>query len=307
MRDRPMNERQITAFRHVLRLGSVTAAARAMSISQPAVSRHISDLEADLGFPLFERRGGKLLPLPEAQALGHEVERMFYGLDRLRAFAREMRGLSHARISIASLPMASFRILPAAMGRFLRAHEGVRITHNVHTSERIADLVAAGQADFGIAQLPLGRTDVRRVAVWRCPCVAVLPPGHALSGAARLTPRDLAGVPLVALAHQTVTAAYLTERFSEAGISPNVIAESQPSYAACGLVAEGLGVAIVDPFTPGLFAHETLSVVPFEPVIPFDIFLVVHAERPLTRAVQSLIDLVTAEFDRIEGTERIEG
>lgn len=302
-----MNERQITAFAHVLRLGSVTAAARAMSISQPAVSRHVADLEADLGFPLFDRRGGKLLPLPEAQALGHEVERMFYGLDRLRAFAREMRGLGHSRISIASLPMASFRILPSAMGAFLRAHEGVRVTQNVHTSQRIADLVAAGQADFGIAQLPLGRSDVRRLAGWRCPCVAALPKGHPLAGRDRLTPQDLDGVPMIALAHQTVTAAYLTERFSEAGITPRVIAESQPSYAACGLVAEGLGVAIVDPFTPGLCDGARLETVPFEPVIPFDVFLVVHAERPLTRAVQTLIDLVMAEFDGTEGARRLDG
>src|SRR6056297_109775 len=159
-RCRPMNERQISAFRHVMNLGSVTAAARAMSVSQPAVSRHIADLEADLGFALFERRSGKLHPLPEARTLGQEVERMFYGLDRLKAFAREMRGLAHAQIAIASLPMASFRILPRVVSAFVAAHPGIRVTHNVHTSPRIVDLVAAGQADFGIAQLAAERTDV---------------------------------------------------------------------------------------------------------------------------------------------------
>ena len=301
-----MNERQITAFSNVLRLGSVTAAGRAMSISQPAVSRHIADLEAELGFPLFERRGGKLIPLPEARAFGREVERMFYGLDRLKSFAREMRGLSHGSISIASLPMASFRILPAAIGSFLRENEGVRVSHNVYSSRRTADLVAAQQVDFGIAQMPIGRSDVRRVAAWRCPCVVVLPAGHPLAERTELTPKDLDGVPMIALAHQTVTAAYLTERFSEAGITPRIVAESQPSYAACGLVVEGLGVAIVDPFTPHLFPKESLSVVPFAPVIPFDVFLVAHTDRPLSRPVQSLIDLVSAEFDRTECTRLID-
>lgn len=91
-----MNERQINAFRQVIRLGSVTAAARALSVSQPAVSRLIGDLEAGLGFPLFERRAGKLYPTPDARNLASEVERMFYGLERLERFARDMRGLHQA-------------------------------------------------------------------------------------------------------------------------------------------------------------------------------------------------------------------
>jgi DNA-binding transcriptional LysR family regulator len=301
-----MNERQIAAFRHVMRLGSVTAAARAMSVSQPAVSRHISDLETDLGFPLFARRGGKLHPLPEARALGQEVERMFYGLDRLKAFAREIRGLAHTQVSIASLPMASFRILPRALSSFLAAHPGTRVTHNVHTSQRIADLVAAGQADLGIAQLASGRADVRRLVAWRCPCVLALPAGHALSGASVVTPQDLDGVPMVALTYQTATAAFVSERFAHAGVTPRVVAESQPSYAACGLVAEGLGAAIVDPFTPSLFPPDTLTVVPFEPMVPFDIYIVAHPDRSLSRAEQALLALLEAEFDQTEGAERLE-
>jgi DNA-binding transcriptional LysR family regulator len=232
---------------------------------------------------------------------------MFYGLDRLKSFAREMRGMSNARISIGGLAMSSFRILPAAIAAFLRTHEGVRVTHNVFSSRRIADLVAAGQADFGIAQLPLGRSDVRSVAGWRCPCVVVLPEGHPLAGRTCLTPRDLDGEPMIALAHQTVTSGFVTQRFAEAGFSPRIVAESQPSYTACGYVAQGLGLAITDPFTPVLFAADGLRTVPFEPLIPFDIFLVVHAERPLARAVQTLIDLVVAEFDRVEGVYRFDG
>ncbi len=300
-----MNERQITAFRHVLRLGSATAAARAMNVSQPAVSRHIAELEADLGFPLFERQGGKLHALQEAHALGQEVDRMFYGLDRLRSFAREMRGLAHAQISIASLPMASFRILPRVVSAFVEAHPGIRVTHNVHTSQRIADLVAAGQADFGIAQLGPGRADVRRLYAWRCPCVVALPAGHPLASAPVLRPEDLCGVPLVALSSQTVTAAFVTERFAQAGITPRVVAESQPSYAACGMVAEGLGAAIVDPFTPKLFTGDALTTVPFEPAVPFDVYLVAHAERPLSRAVEAMVGLLVEEFDRTESSERL--
>ena len=300
-----MTERQITAFRQVMRLGSVTAAAKALSVSQPAISRVISELEMDLGFPLFERRAGKLFPTQDAHCLASEVERMFYGLDRLDQFAREMRGLHHSTLAIATLPMVSFRIVPRALSRFLKSHEGIRVTHNVHNSPRIVDQVAAGQADLGVAQLPPGRTDVLRLASWRTHCVVVLPAGHPLADRAVLGPRDLKDSPLVVLSSQTVTAGYVTERFDRAGITPKVAIESQPSFSACGLVVEGAGISIIDPFTPAIFPETLLRSVPFEPAIPFDVHLLAHAEKALSRSAQMFAETFMNTMDAMEIAARI--
>lgn len=300
-----MTERQITAFRQVMRLGSVTAAAKALSVSQPAISRVISELEMDLGFALFERRAGKLFPTPDAHCLASEVERMFYGLGRLDQFAREMRGLQHSTLAIATLPMVSFRIIPRALSQFLKSHNGIRVTHNVHNSPRIVDLVAAGQADLGVAQLAPGRTDVVRLASWRTQCVVVLPAEHPLATREVLGPKDLKDIPLVVLSSQTVTAGYVTERFDQAGITPNVVAESQPSYSACGLVAEGTGISIIDPFTPEIFPDTVLRSVRFEPAIPFDVHLLAHADKALSRSAQKFADIFQEEMDGMEIATRI--
>lgn len=301
-----MTERQITAFRQVMRLGSVTAAAKALSVSQPAVSRVIGELEMDLGFPLFERRAGKLFPTQDAHCLANEVERMFYGLGRLDQFAREMRGLHHSTLSLASLPMVSFKILPQALSAFLSTHTGVRVTHNVHNSPRIADLVAAGQADLGVAQLPPGRADVVRLASWRSECVVVMPTEHPLAVRKVVTPLDLKNIPLVMLSSQTVTAGYVAERFDQAGVTPIISVESQPSYAACGLVAEGAGLSIIDPFTPGVFPSTVLRSVPFEPGIPFDVHLLAHADKELSRSGQIFSDTFQQAMDATEFARRIE-
>jgi len=301
----PVNDRQINAFRQVMRLGSVTAAARALAVSQPAVSRLIGDLEADLGFALFDRRAGKLFPTPEARSLASEVERMFYGLARLERFARDLGGLQQGSLSIATLPMVSFQILPRALAAFLKENSGLRVTHNVHTSPRVADLVAAGQADLGIAQTAQGRSDVRHLQSWRTDCVVALPAGHPLANRALLAPSDLAGVPMVALSFQTVTAGYVTERFAAAGIAPSIAVESQPSYSACALVAEGLGAAIVDPFTPRLFSNDALCTVPFAPAIPFDLHLLGHADQPLSRPAAALATILTRTMDATPGVRRL--
>jgi DNA-binding transcriptional LysR family regulator len=300
-----ISERQINAFRHVMRLGSVTAAARAMSVSQPAISRTIAELEADLGLALFERRAGKLFATNDARCLAGEADRMFYGLERLDSFARELRSLHHSTLSVATLPTISFRILPRVLASFVRNHKGVRVTHNVHDSPRIVDLVAAGQVDVGLVQLAAGRRDAARLASWRSLCVVVLPAGHPLAGRKSLGPQDLEDEPLVALSSQTLTAGHISDRFAEAGVVARIAVESQPSFAACGLVAEGAGVAIVDPFTPMVFAPGTLSVVPFAPEVPFDLHLIAHAQKALSRAAQVFADALTAELDVTPFTERI--
>lgn len=302
-----MNERQINAFRQVMRLGSVTAAARALSVSQPAVSRLIADLESNLGFPLFERRAGKVIPTPDARALASEVERMFYGMDRLERFAHDMRGLRQGHLSVATLPMVSFRILPRTLTGFLDRHAGLRVNHNVHNSPRVVDLVAAGQADIGIAQVSPGRSDVRRLLSWRTECVVVLPAGHSLGARDLLTPVDLAGVPMVALSQQTVTADYVTERFAAAGVALSIAVESQPSYSACALVSEGIGAAIVDPFTPRIFSPDLLHCVPFAPAIPFDLHLLCHPERVLSRPAEAFATALAAVIDATPGVRAIGG
>lgn len=301
-----MNERQINAFRQVMRQGSITAAARALSVSQPAVSRLIADLENGLGFLLFERRAGRLFATQDARTLASEVERMFYGLDRLERFAQDMRGLNHGTLIIATLPMISFQILPRTLARFLQQHDGLRVTHNVHTSPRVADLVAAGQADIGLAQIESGRNDLRHLASWRSDCVVALPIDHPLAAREQLTPSDLIGVPMVALSHQTVTAGYVTERFASAGATPSIVVESQPSYSACALVSEGIGVAIVDPFTPMVFGSDRLRTVPFVPAIPFDLDLLCHPDRPLSRAATAFAETLLSTMDQTVGVRRLD-
>ncbi len=268
-----------------MRHGSITAAAQALNVSQPAVSRLIADLERSLGFQLFLRRGGKSEPTTEAREFIQEVERMFYGLDRLGQAAREIKDLRRATLRVATMPMVSFEIIPNALKGFLAERQGIKVTHDVHTSARIVDMVASHQLDLGVAQTSIERRDIEFLASYRTYCVCVLSPDHPLSNRSSLTPRDLRGEPLVALAHHTLTANYVTQRFAEEHVNPTIAIESQPSYSACGLAAKGVGITIVDPMTPRVF-RDSLRAIPFEPRIPFDFHIIKPADLPLSRAAE---------------------
>jgi len=115
-----INSRQVEAFRATMLTGSVTEAAALMTVTQPAVSRLLRDLQALLKMELFERRGTGLVPTAAAMALYTEVERSFVGLERITAAAEEIRGRRTGSLRATSaLPRCRSRI-PAYQARNCR-------------------------------------------------------------------------------------------------------------------------------------------------------------------------------------------
>lgn len=291
-----MNQRQLIAFRAAMVLGSITAAAKELNVSQPAVSRLIADLEFSLGFSLFTRQTGRIVPTREAQEFFREVDMMFYSLDRLATVAGEIRTLSRATVRFATLPMLSFQIVPRALKRFQIHYPRARVLQDVFTSARIVELVASRQVEIGVAQTNVRREDIDILRAYHARCVCVLHPDHPLANSSVLTPAELRGELLITLARHTISASYITNAFADFGIAPNIIAESQPSFAAASLAAEGCGIAIVDEFSATAMG-ERVAVVPFEPMIPFDICVLKPREIPLSRAAKALLDEITAEIE----------
>ena len=284
--------------------GTMTGAAQALGITQPAISRLIGDLEFETKFSLFERHGSRLLPTPDATEFYGEVERLYYGLERLEQVAREIHLLRRAALRLTTIPMITFTILPAVLGEFVAGNAGVRVTHDVNGSPQVVDLVASRQFEIGISQTGLERADVEVVASFGTDCVCVMPPDHRLAHRSSLGPRDLAEIPLVALTHHSMTASLMRRAFAEANIVPLVAVESQPSYSACGLAASGVGVAIVDPLTPQVFG-DRLAVIPLEPALPFDFHIIRPAGVTPSRTSTAFTDILFRHLEASPAVRRI--
>ena len=284
--------------------GSITRAAKAMSLSQPAVTKLIAALEEDVGFKLFDRTAGGVIATPEAIAFHEELERSYLGLQRLAQSAREIRDLRRGQVRIAAMPALATDLVPSIVSAFSAAHPEIRISLDVHTSPRIADLIAAAAFDFGFAHLPRRRPDVTVVASYEMACVVVMPPDHPLASKSRIQPQDLEDLPMVALSHHTATAQHVDQMFVDADVTPQIRGECQPSFAACALVARGVGVSIVDPLTPAMFGEGTLCVRPLEPRIPFHFRLIRPADLPQSRAAAAVMEAAIATVDASPSVQR---
>ena len=124
-----LNPRQIEAFRTVIVTGGITAAAQALNVTQPAVTRLIQDLQYALGLPLFVKRGARLVPTNEALSLYREVERQFVGLERIENAARNLREGRAGSLRVAALPAFNVGFLP-------QRHCPAKVTGSFHASRQ---------------------------------------------------------------------------------------------------------------------------------------------------------------------------
>ena len=174
----PIKIRQIEAFRAVILRHTVTRAAESLHISQPAVSRLIADLESRVGFVLFERQQGRLLPTAEAHVLFEEVERTFVGLDRIAQAAEQIRAMRRGSLRVAGSPAVALDFLPSVIARFVEHHPGIDVSLLAHSATTVVEKVASGQCDVGLIAEPIPHPAVKTEhlahAVMRC----IVPRGH---------------------------------------------------------------------------------------------------------------------------------
>ncbi len=119
-----VNLRHIEIFHAVMTAGSLTEAAHLLHTSQPTVSRELARFEKVIGLKLFERIRGRLHPTVQGLRLFEEVQRSWYGLDRIVSAAESLREFRQGELSIACLPVFSQSFLPPA--------DGPEVTHTLH-------------------------------------------------------------------------------------------------------------------------------------------------------------------------------
>ena len=293
-----INPAHLDLFRAVMRHGGMTRAAAMLGIGQPHVSRAMAQLEAELGLTLFLRGHGSALPTPEGEAFAREVEGTYAGLEHLRQAAREIRERGTGPLRIACQPSLAARLLPRAIRGLVAEHPGARIAVHVPSPDTIWAWAASGQCDLGLARPRSGYAGVEAEPFLTVDAVCAVPRRHPLARKRAIGVADLSGETLIAggpgLFQEAVEA-----RFAEAGLTPRFALMAQFTAARCGLVAEGLGLAIVDPMPARELGGLPIVLRPFRPALPIDTMLIRPAGRPAGRLVGRLIELLRTERDAL--------
>lgn len=294
-----MNLRQCEVFRVIMEVGTVTAAADRLHVSQPAVSKILAQLEQDLGFRAFLREKRRLIPTPEAQALYFEVRRAFVSLDHLTRFARDLKGLRQGHLVVAAIHAASSGWLPGLVAEFLRAHPGLSVSLQTMDSPHATQAVATGHADLGIAQFEVPVEYVHRESLQSVEAVCVVPPRHPLSTRRAIRPADLHDQPFIALAAVNRLRTKLERVLEAEGSAPRIQVDTPLASTACGLVMEGVGITILDRLSAEDNLHRHIVIRPFLPRITEDLLLLSPERRVVSAAAVAFAQALRQKFGTI--------
>ena len=288
--------RQIDAFKRVVQTGSVTESARILGISQPAVSRLLSDLETQVGFQLFSRSGRNLKATPEALLLVEEVRRALSGLEQIKHTAAAIKNFKHAQLRLISTPAFSTLIAPQLIRQFAARQPAAMASLEIQSIDVALEWMVSQNFDFGIAPATLVNPAIMSHSLTDTQSICVLPKGHRLEAKESIEPGDLDGESFVSYLPDSQFRFEVDEIFSKAGIQRRLQYEARTTDAICRLVAQGLGVSIIVTMGTGSAAGEDFSTAPFAREIPFNGALIWSQQKAMSAVAKDFLKMVETEF-----------
>ncbi|MFZ5510180.1 MAG: CysB family HTH-type transcriptional regulator [Pseudomonadota bacterium] len=243
-----MNFQQLRIIRETVRRGfNLTEVANALFTSQSGVSKHIKDLEDELGVELFVRKGKRLLGLTEpGKELVVIVERMLLDAGNIKRLAEQYSNREEGQLAVVTTHTQARYALPQVVAAFRESYPKVHLKLHQGSPEEIVRMLLDGQADIGVATEALA--DVAELAsfpyyTWHHS--VIVPAGHPLEAVRPLTPEAIAEYPIITYHEGFTGRARIDKAFADAGVAPDVVMSALDADVIKTYVELGLGVGIV--------------------------------------------------------------
>jgi DNA-binding transcriptional LysR family regulator len=245
-----LNVNRLRVLREVAARGSFSGAADALSYTQSAVSQQIAGLEAEAGATLVERRSRGLRLTAAGEALVRHADGILASLEAAEAELAAIAGVRGGRLRMASFPTAGATLMPLAIAGFRASHAGVELSLAEGEPEDTVPRLLAGEFDLALVFEFTGAgapapAELERLDLLEDPMHVALPARHPLASRPALELEQLAGEAWVQTSEHSPCARHVVRACHAAGFEPNVAFESDDYQTVQGLVAAGVGVALI--------------------------------------------------------------
>jgi DNA-binding transcriptional LysR family regulator len=266
--------------------GTATRAAAKLSISQPGVSRHISELEGHLGFKLFERAKGRLTPTKAAFQFARVVEQNFLGLERIEHAGEKIRDNVSQPVIVACLPALSTSLLPIISRHIVSSNHVRSLEASIGTVTEIIEKLQNQSADLALTLTLPDIPGIESEPLLTVEHVCALPQGHPLAKKDVITAADFKNEAVIGWSpvgpldfekESAIFADYVSIK--------DIRLTTQTSHSRYAMVAKGLGITIAEPFSAGPWLNNGVVIRRFEPSLPLSYSLCYPSGRVSSESV----------------------
>ena len=292
---RPLTLRHLRIFTEVFRTQSVTAAARNLHLTQPAVTRAVQEMERHYGLPLFERIRRRLSPTAEARRMFPQANHILEAFDRMEEELRDREDQGLVRVG-ATVTLGG-TLLPGLVQRFRQENPNVEVRVTVANGDAVAAALEENRLDLALLEGRVSDRNLHCEGIGRDHLCLVLPLSHPLASGAEVTVEELAALPLLVREPGSTARALLEETLQAHGFALDPVWESTDTASLLQGVLHGLGAAVLPEQTvtaavrQGLVCTRPVSGASFERRR----VLAWHRDKYLTGSMQRFITLCQTE------------
>ncbi len=302
----------LRAFCQTVRLGSVSRAAQALFVSQPAVTQQLQALEREFGVVLFERSGRRMSPTREGELLYELAQPLVEGVDGLASqFHDKVRGLDTGELNIAANSSTILYLLPRIVEAFRARHPEVRLTLHPAISADGADLLRADAVDLAVGSMLDVPADLSYEPVYRFEPMLIAPRAHPLANKPKLDLHDLSPHPLILPPKRQITYRLIDLVFQKNRVPYTVALEVGGWEIIKQYVAMGMGISIVSSICLSESDRERLTVRPLSDWFPPRSYgVIVRKGKYLSPQARAFVELIRPdlfhprEYDEAGHSER---
>lgn len=295
-----MRLRQIEVFHAVYTTGSISAAARALHVSQPSVSKVLHHTQSKLGLKLFALVRGRLVATDEAHALFVEVNEIFERLGSLQKTIANIKNIGGGHIRLGVVPSLGLHVAPLAVARFRRIHP--EITFDVQTlhHDELFQALYERTCDIAMAYAPPLHPRMKRRVLSTAQMVLLFQRDD-LPDVGESVPLSLLdGREVVGLTASGPVGDALAGELGRRKVAIREVVSNQTFYTAAALTRHGAGMTVVDEFTARSTVQDDVSFRPFEPPIRLNLDCVFLEDRRPSKAAEEFISLFKSVIEEIQ-------
>lgn len=299
-----MNFHRLEVFYAVARLGSFSRAAEELYTSQPNVSKHVRQLEAELGTALFHRLGGGIELTDAGRAVYHYAQQVLDLTAEMQRTLAELEGLERGYLRLGASSTPGLYLLPEMMAAFGRRYSGLEVSLSIGNSAAVVEGVLAGKTDLGFMGGFVETAGLQVQPFVADEVVLIAPPEHWLSGRTEVAARDLAGETFIVREAGSGTCQVMEGALERLGIHPRRRLELHGCEAVKRAVAAGLGLSFISRYAIGLELEQgVLTVLPGPGLtLPRQLYVISRKDARLSSAALAFLALARKRATLLGGS-----